>query len=54
MIERFVVLRNGIIFQYCETRRKAERVVRHERAISKILRVPVKLEIIREDELRKA
>ncbi|MCL4452022.1 MAG: hypothetical protein M1327_05315 [Candidatus Thermoplasmatota archaeon] len=54
MMERFVVLRNGVIFQYCDTRRKAEKVVRNERVISKILRVPVKLEIIREDELRKA
>jgi hypothetical protein len=49
---RFVVMRNGTVFQYCETLKRARRVVRIEKVISKILSVPVRLEIIKEEELR--
>ncbi len=50
MQSRFVVTRNGTVFQYCETMRHARRVVRFERFISKILRTPVEMKIIKEDE----
>ena len=50
MQSRFVVTRNGTVFQYCETLRHARRVVRFERIISKILRTPVEMKIVKEDE----
>lgn len=49
--QRFVVIRNGTVFQYCQSLKHAKRVVRFENFISKILRTPVEMKIIKEDEL---
>ncbi len=50
-LPRFVVVRNGTVFQYCQTLKQAKRVVRIENLVSKILRTPVDMKILREDEL---
>ncbi len=52
MEDRYVVLRNGKIFQYCDSIRRARRCQRVEQFKCKVLRAPASFSIVKESDLR--